>query len=169
MRHIQKIVLVSVFMFMAAGPCLGAGTETGTDTHTSAGTGAGKQESLEKQWSRTVESLKSYSAKQRDKALEAGRKTLDAMDERIDKLEAWTSEHWSSMSTEARKKSMDTLDEMRRQRNKVAEWYGGMKHSSAEAWDGVKQGFIDSYDKLQSIYSKATKSSGSGQDKGSSD
>ncbi|MGA8261870.1 MAG: hypothetical protein WB783_16790 [Arenicellales bacterium] len=177
MRHIQKAVLASVFMFLAAGPCLGAGTETGSetgtetaaDTHMTTETGAGKQESLEKQWSRTVESLRSYSAKQRDKALEAGKKTLDAMDERIDKLEAWTSEHWSTMSTEARKKSVETLDEMRRQRNKVAEWYGGMKHSSAEAWDGVKQGFINSYDKLQSIYSNATRSSGSQGKKDSSD
>ena len=157
MRYIPRVASFLILVFTAAAPCMGAGTENG------------KQETLTKQWSQTVQALRSYTADQRDKALEAGKKTLDAMDERIDRLETWTSEHWDSMSTEARKKRMETLDEMRRQRNKVAEWYGGMKHSSAEAWDGVKQGFINSYDKLQSIYSNATKSSGAGEDEGSSD
>lgn len=146
-----------VIIVLAAGPAF-AGAGTGTD----------RQGSLEKQWSETVTALKSYTAQQRDKALEAGKKTLDAMDQRMDELEAWTHEHWNSLSKESRKKNLELLAEMRRQRNKVAQWYGGMKHSSAGAWNGVKQGFIKSYNKLQTLYHRAARSSAAG-DKNSSE
>ncbi|MDZ7841547.1 MAG: hypothetical protein U5R46_12165 [Gammaproteobacteria bacterium] len=112
----------------------------------------------EREWNETMEALGSYSAEQRDKAVEAGRKTLDAMDERLEKMQAWTQEHWDSLSEEAREERTEMLKSMREQRNQVAEWYGAMKHGSAEAWDSTKQGFITAYDKLQSTYSSAVES-----------
>lgn len=114
--------------------------------------------SMEKEWNETMESLGSYSAEQRDKAVEAGRKTLDAMDERLEKMQAWTQKHWNSLSEEAKEKRTEMLKSMREQRNEAAEWYGAMKHGSAEAWDSTKQGFITSYGKLQNAYRGAVDS-----------
>lgn len=111
--------------------------------------------SMEKEWNETMEALGSYSAEQRDKAVEAGRKTLDAMDERLEKMQAWTQKHWNNLSEETREERTEMLKSMREQRNKAAEWYGAMKHGSAEAWDSTKQGFITSYDKLQNAYRSA--------------
>lgn len=149
MKHLQYIVFICLSL-LAAGSVYAA-SDTASDQSDSPGT----------QWSETVESLKSYTADQREEALEAGKRTLEAMDRQIDKLEAWTSEHWGSLSDEARKQKTEALSNMRQQRSKVAEWYGGMKHSSADAWDSVKQGFIKSYDKLrntvQSLQSEADK------------
>ena len=45
----------------------------------------------------------------------------------------------------------------RRQRNRVAEWYGGMEHGSAGAWDQVKRGFVTAYGELDSAFVKAAK------------
>lgn len=124
---------------------------------------------IEKDWGKAVQSLKSDTAEQRQQALETGKRTLDAMDERLDSLQEWTSSHWDSLSDSARKKQSEIMKEMREQRNKVAEWYGGMKHSSAEAWEDVKQGFISSYDKLRKTYDRTVNSLSKEQAEDSSD
>lgn len=154
MKYYKHGIAIGVMaLFMAAPMTAPASGETEEQVEADA-----PEPTTGERWSKTLESLKSYSAEQRDKALAAGKKTLDAMDERIDKLEAWTSRHWSSLSEESREKKTAMLNAMREQRRKVAEWYGGMKHSSSETWDSVKQGFISSYGKLQSAYDEAVAS-----------
>ena len=37
----------------------------------------------------------------------------------------------------------------------LAEWYGGIKHSSDNAWDTVKQGFADAYRTLSESLAEA--------------
>ena len=37
----------------------------------------------------------------------------------------------------------------------LAEWYGGLKHSSSNAWEDVKTGFLESYHQLQGAFDKA--------------
>lgn len=149
MRHLKQAACLLSVLFVAAGA-----VQAGSDSE------AGQQDksSMKKEWSQTMDKLGSYTAEQRDKALKAGRRTLDAMDRRLEKMEAWTKENWDSMSEEAREKRTAMLESMREQRNEVAEWYGGMKHSSSEAWDSAKQGFIDSYDDLQKAYGEAVDS-----------
>lgn len=148
MNFLKHIVFLFSTVCMAAGPVQAAGDSESEQPN----------RSMEKQWNETLETLKSSTAEQRDKALKAGRKTLDAMDERIEKMEAWTKKNWESLSEGAREKRSAMLSSMRKQRNEVAEWYGGMKHSSSEAWDNAKQGFIKSYDKLQKAYGSAVDS-----------
>lgn len=157
MTYLKYTLCLISACFIAAGP---AQADTGSESEQ-------PQKSMEKQWNKTMEELGSYTAEQRDKALKAGRKTLDAMDERIEKMEAWTQKHWDSMSAEAREQRTELLNNMREQRQEAAEWYGGMKHSSSEAWGSVKQGFIDSYSKLQDAYSNAAASFQSDDDTGS--
>jgi len=49
------------------------------------------------------------------------------------------------------------LKSLRKKRNELAEWYGGMQHSSAKAWEHVKRGFLKSYEALSKAYEKAVK------------
>ncbi|HSH43233.1 MAG TPA: hypothetical protein VK973_14010 [Arenicellales bacterium] len=148
MNHSRRIAALLCVLLVAAAPA-----QAGTDQE------AGQPKpSKEQKWSQTMETLRSYSAEQRDEAVETGRKTLEAMDARLERMESWTQRHWDSMSDEAREQRTRMLNTMRRHRNEAAEWYGGMKHSSAEAWDRVKQGFIRSYDKLQQAYGDAVES-----------
>lgn len=51
----------------------------------------------------------------------------------------------------------EALRELRQQRNRVAEWYGGMEHGSAHAWEQVKRGFVTAYGELNSALGKAAK------------
>lgn len=153
MRYCRTSIAMGVMVLAMAAP-LPVVSDSGEGENQAEPEAA--NETMGERWSKTLESLQSYGADQRDEALAAGKKTLDAMDERIDKMEAWTSKHWDSLSEEARERRTAMLNSMREQRRKVAEWYGGMKHSSSEAWDNVKEGFIRSYDKLQSAYEDAS-------------
>lgn len=110
---------------------------------------------VKREWADAMEALKSYSAAQRDVALARAEETLDAMDRRIDKLEDRAGRQWDDLSESAREKREASLRALRRQRNEVAQWYGGMKHSSAGAWESVKQGFIESYGVLSESFRDA--------------
>jgi flagellar motility protein MotE (MotC chaperone) len=110
---------------------------------------------VKREWAETVDALKHYSAAQRDAAVDRAEQTLDAMDRRIEQLEARTRQQWGKLTQSAREAREATLQRLRMQRNQAAEWYGGMKHSSAGAWESVKQGFIDSYAVLSDSFRKA--------------
>jgi TolA-binding protein len=110
---------------------------------------------VKREWAETVAALKGYAAAQRDMAVTRARQELDAMDRRIEQLEYRSRHEWDSLNQEAREAREATLRTLRQQRNEAAEWYGGMKHSSAGAWESVKQGFIDSYGVLNDAFSKA--------------
>ena len=105
----------------------------------------------------TYEALKSYSSEQRDEALKTAKEKLDTLDHRIDELQQNLDQRWQEMSKTSREETQHTLKNLRRQRQKVAEWFGGMQHSSIEAWEEVKKGFGDSYDRLQKAFNDAQK------------
>jgi hypothetical protein len=94
---------------------------------------------------------------QRDEATKSAKAALDDMDAGIRRLERKLEREWDQMDAAARKKARATLDALRRERNELAEWYGGLKYSSAEAWDEVKSGFAKSYDDLKGAFGKARK------------
>ena len=105
----------------------------------------------------TAQSIKNYSAKQRDDALKSAKKVLDDADARIDHFEGEVSKNWDKMNASARKSARETMRTMRKQRQDLSQSYGELKHSSANAWDEVKGGFSKSYDALKDSFSKAAK------------
>ena len=117
--------------------------------------GSADLDQVKREWAETVDALKHYSAAQRDAAVDRAEQTLDAMDRRIEQLEARTRQQWGKLTQSAREAREATLQRLRMQRNQAAEWYGGMKHSSAGAWESVKLGFIDSYAVLSDSFRKA--------------
>ena len=98
-----------------------------------------------------------YGVAQRDEALEHGRRLLHRMDRRLDALEAQTQRDWGHLDRSAREQRRETLRELRRQRNRVAEWYGGMEHGSAGAWNNVKRGFVTAYGALDRAFIRAAR------------
>ena len=101
--------------------------------------------------------IKGYTVTQRDEALKSAKAALDELDASIQRLERKVASDWDKMDEAARRKARATLDALHRQRNELSEWYGGLKHSSAEAWDEVKNGFSKSYDALRGAFGKARK------------
>lgn len=102
-----------------------------------------------------MQTLQAYSADQKDEAVESSRRALEQLDKRIDKFEAWVAAQWDEMDQATRDEAQETLREMRRQRIELAEWYGSMKSSSADAWDHMKQGFSDAYGAMQKAWEKS--------------
>jgi hypothetical protein len=93
---------------------------------------------------------------QRDEAIAAAKNQLNRIDAKIEALQSDLNEDWQDMSKAAQQKKQATLKTLREKRNDVAEWFGGLQHSSAEAWEEVKTGFAKSYDHLQKTFSKAS-------------
>ncbi len=105
--------------------------------------------------SATLETIASYSAEQRDAAVAAARQALAKTDARIDQLQKRIDQNWQNMSAEARQQARAAMKELQQERRDIAEWYGGLKHSSSNAWDEIKQGFAKSYDALGKSLEKA--------------
>ncbi|MGA8282394.1 MAG: hypothetical protein WB853_15980 [Desulfobacterales bacterium] len=61
------------------------------------------------------------------------------------------------MDQSARTKARETLTALQKKRTEVAEWYGDLKHSSRNAWEDVKAGFLKSYHELCNAFDKAAK------------
>ena len=101
--------------------------------------------------------IKDYTVAQRDEAIKSAKAALDDADRRINRLERKLENDWERMDQAARDKARATMRALRKERNELAEWYGGLKHSSAEAWDQVKAGFVKSYEVLRQSFVKAGK------------
>ena len=105
----------------------------------------------------TSRGIKNYTVAQRDEAIKNAKAALDDADRRIDRMERKLDSEWERMDQATRKRARATLDALRRERNEAAEWYGGLKHSSAESWEQVKTGFVKSYEVLKESFAKARK------------
>jgi len=102
-----------------------------------------------------AEAIKNYSVDQRDEAVKKAKVALDDLDARIDRMESQLNKKWDQMDQTTRKKARATLTALRKQRSELAEWYGGLKHSSSNAWEDVKKGFLNSYRELREAFDKA--------------
>lgn len=105
----------------------------------------------------TYQALKRYTLEQRDQAVKTADEKLQQLDQQIAELQKKVDQDWQEMSQTSRDKTRETLKALQKQREKAAEWFGGMRHSSADAWDEVKKGFADSVDRLGQAFDKAKK------------
>lgn len=105
----------------------------------------------------TGRAIKDYTVEQRDEAVKNAKAVLDDLDKRVSRMERKLDNNWERMDQAARKKARATLNTLRRERNEAAEWYGALKHGSAESWEQVKAGFVKSYEALKESFAKARK------------
>jgi len=89
--------------------------------------------------------LRQYTANQRDEAVEEAGQALERLDGKIDELETRIDNNWESMSQQARQDARANLNRLREQRSELAGWYDNFSNSSAGAWDEMKKGFTDAY------------------------
>ncbi len=107
-----------------------------------------------------MQALKAYGADKREQAVEQTQAALDNIDRRIEALEANMLENWDKMDQAARDKARASLNALRAQRTEVAEWFGGLKNSSANAWGHLKKGFSDAYHAMSQAWEKSEKDVG---------
>jgi hypothetical protein len=118
-------------------------------------------EAVKKETEDLLQSLNAYAADQKNEAVDRTKAALDDLDRRIDALETQIDGNWEKMDKAARDRARAGLKELRRQRTRTAEWYGGLKNSTGEAWGHMKKGFSDAYKDLSEAWEKSEKEFGS--------
>ena len=102
-----------------------------------------------------LQTLKSYTAEQRDEAIQEIEIAVIKLDNRIDALQSRLDERWDSMTRPAREQARETLKALQRQRVELAEWYGNLKGSSSSAWSEIRKGFSKAYRDINKAWEKA--------------
>lgn len=146
-KSVYSLILYMVFVLFAGVPTCYADSSSDKTT----------AKEVKKEMQDLLETLKSYTAEQRDEAAEKTKKALDKLDKRIDALESRIDKNWNTMTQKAREEARANMKALRKQRTQVAEWYGSMKNSSASAWEHMKKGFSDAYEKLEEAWEKSEK------------
>jgi hypothetical protein len=101
------------------------------------------------------ETVESYSAAQRDEALENAQQALADLSERIEVLEARMRERWGDMDERARERAESDLETLEDQRSEAAEWFNRMKDGSSEAWGHLSAGFAEAVAALRKSWQEA--------------
>jgi predicted phage tail protein len=112
---------------------------------------------VKKEVQEAAEAIKKFSVEQRDEAVRNTKSILDKMDKRIDQMESDLNKRWKHMTAAARERKQTSIRALMKKRNEVAEWYGGLKHGSANAWDEIKTGLSKAYEALGEAVNKAEK------------
>lgn len=110
---------------------------------------------VRKEIDQAVDAIRTYSAERRTEALANARRASDDLDRQMERLQQQTDQAWNRMSQASRTRSQATMADLRKRRNALAEWVGGMRHSSATAWGEVRAGFVKSYHELANAVRKA--------------
>lgn len=117
--------------------------------------GSSAMENVRTETRELIDALKNYGVEQREQAAERAERGLTALDQRMDSLESNIDENWDRMDEAAREKARATMRTLRRQRTELAEWYGGFKNASADAWAQMRKGFTDAYRTLSESWQEA--------------
>ena len=151
--HWAFFVLVIGLVLLRPAPFSLAGSDSEATT---------RAEEVEQEVEEAMRAIRRFSAEQKDDAVARAEQALKKLDAQIDRMEERMREEWSDLDRAARQKSRATLQRLREQRNELAEWYGGMKHGSLDAWERVKEGFLKSYGKLEQAFQEARNELASG-------
>jgi hypothetical protein len=112
-------------------------------------------EDVKKETRDLIDSVKSYSAEQRDEAIQKIELAILRLDNRIEGLQARIDDEWDDMTVQTRQQTRASLRALQKERVKLAEWYGNLKGSSADAWDEIKRGFSQAYSSINKAWAKA--------------
>ena len=113
------------------------------------------QKEVKQEIKEAFESVQELTAEQRDEAVKNIKVALEKLDRQIESMENSMGKKWDQMDQAARRQARSTLVLLRKQRNDLSEWYGGLKYSSVAAWGHVKNGFLKSYESLAEAFGKA--------------
>ncbi|MFP1677162.1 hypothetical protein ACLD02_00615 [Alloalcanivorax sp. C16-2] len=114
------------------------------------------QENIQTQMRDTWETIKQFSADQKDQALAALRHAMDALDEDIDQASERIDENWQDMSQDARLKKQEALSELKEQRETLQTRYQQLEASSGDNWEAAKARFGGAWESTKDAWSKLT-------------
>ena len=146
-QRVKSALLVFVSIVFLAVPSVSQADRTTEEKTT--------KKEVKREIKEAFDAVENYTADQRDEAVKKIKVALQKIDSQIERMENRIGKKWDQMDQVARQKARSTLASLRKQRNELSEWYGGLKYSSAEAWGHVKIGFLNSYKALAKSFGKA--------------
>lgn len=114
------------------------------------------EQQVKKEVAEAVEAIRDYSVARQREAVAHAQRAAERLDGEIATLQARIDRRWKEMNEHSRAGARAALADLQQRRTRLAEWLGGMRHSSAAAWGSVKSGFLDSYHELEEALRKAT-------------
>ena len=112
-------------------------------------------EQAQKKNDNAVDAIHNFSVERRAEAIASAKRATEELDRQMDRLQAQVDAGWARMGQVTRERSEQSMVGLRQRRTAVAEWYGGMQHSSAGAWTEVRGGFVKSFRDLSEALRKA--------------
>lgn len=110
---------------------------------------------ISKEVGHTLDAIRTYSVERRAQAVADASRATEVLDRQMQRLQEQTDQRWDRMNRTTKARSQATMADLRNRRNALAEWSGGMRHSSAAAWTEVRGGFVKSYRELAEAMRKA--------------
>lgn len=114
------------------------------------------QENIETQMRDTWETIKQFSADQKEQALAALRHALDGLDEDIDQASEQIDDNWQDMSQDARLKKQEALSELKEQRETLQARYQQLEASLEDNWEAAKARFGGAWESTKDAWSQLT-------------
>lgn len=102
-----------------------------------------------------VDRLRGYSVARREEAVAQARQSAEQLDRQISQLQTDVQTRWDSLGQDVRSSMGAAMADVTTRRTQLAEWYGGMRHGSDQAWDEVRGGFVASYHELSDAFRRA--------------
>lgn len=100
----------------------------------------------------SVDAIGAYTAEQRDVAVAAAEKTLADIDNALDRFENSVRENWNELSEEAKAEARTAMENLRQERNKMAERIQALEGGANNTWDGLVEGVSDAWNDLEAVW-----------------
>ena len=113
------------------------------------------EQSIGQQIDGALQAMKTFSAKNKDHAIEKVDSALTRLDKRIEVIEEKMQSKWQDMDSKTRIEAQKSLDALRKNRERVASWMTQLKASSSDTFSDLKSSVSGAFNKLQDSWKNA--------------
>lgn len=110
---------------------------------------------VKKELSEAVDAIRAYSEHRQAEALTAMESALENMDREIVILGDRIKQEWEKMEPEARRKAQETLDHLRRLRDRMAKSHEEWKSGGEITWNKIKEDFLKTWEEFRKSFEEA--------------
>jgi len=142
-------------LMLAAAPIFATATAGHADT-TQPAAESTSTDSVNQEFSETLEAIKDYSAEKKDEAVAKGEELLNSMDEQLASLKAKAGDAAEDTSEGVKEKWDASMTKLSELRDAAGDKLEAMKASSAEAWEDVKNGFSEAVEDFNATLDEST-------------
>jgi hypothetical protein len=108
-----------------------------------------KMDDVKKELSEAMDAMRAYSGERQADAMKEMEAVLEKMDARIAALSEDIQKKWEALEPEAREKARETLERLRRLRDRLATSMEEWKSGGKSTWNKIKSDFLNAWEEFQ--------------------